>query len=191
MKLSEILLMAVGLAMDATAVSAARGLAVSAIRARHVISVAAFFGGFQAFMPLVGWAMGARIGPLVAAWDHWIACTVLCAVGGKMLWEVWSHRHEESLHLRDADPFGLTTMLALAVATSIDALAVGVTLPMLNAPLGLSLMTIGVTTALLSVAGLFAGKRFGAALGPRLDVVGGLVLVGLGVKTLCEHLGAE
>lgn len=184
-----IFLLALGLAMDAGAVSAARGLATPKILTRHVVLIAVFFGGFQAFMPLLGWMVGSRVGPIVQAWDHWIAFVLLSAIGGKMLWEVWGPQPEAAALPPVGDLFGLRVMLLLAVATSVDALAVGLTLPMLNAPLLLSLATIGITTALLSVASLFAGRRFGALLGKRLDVVGGLVLIGLGTKILVEHLG--
>jgi len=184
-----ILLLAVGLAMDAMAVSAARGLATPRIQPRHVFLVALFFGGFQALMPLIGWLLGSRIGPLVQAWDHWIAFVLLSAIGGKMLWEARGNKDDQPRD--DQDLFGLRVMFVLAVATSIDALAVGVALPMLNAPLLLSIVTIGMTTAALSALGLFAGRRFGAALGKRLDVLGGLVLIGLGTKILIEHLAAS
>lgn len=174
--------------MDATAVSAARGLAVPRVRARHVLLVACFFGGFQALMPLIGWLLGERLGPLVHAWDHWIACGLLATIGGKMLWEARANDDEEVTPGAKKDLFAFKVMLLLAIATSIDALAVGITLPLLNAPLALSLTTIGVTTAALSAAGLFAGRRFGSLLGKRLDIAGGLVLIGLGAKILIEHL---
>ena len=193
MTFGAILVLAVGLAMDAAAVSAARGMAVSAIRPRHVLLVAVFFGGFQALMPALGWLIGTRVGPLVQAWVHWIAFVLLGAIGTKMLWEARGKKEEagtdRDVQGRDAELFDLRVMLVLAVATSIDALAVGITLPMLKAPFVLSLLTIGVTTAALSAIGLFAGRRFGAVLGQRLDVVGGLVLIGLGVKILVEHVG--
>lgn len=189
MKLGGILLLAFGLSMDAMAVSAARGLAVRQIRARHVALVAGFFGGFQAFMPLLGYLLGHSVGKLIAAWDHWIILLVLGGIGGKMLWEAF-HPEQDAEQPKEADAFGLKVMLLLAIATSIDALAAGFTLPLLGAPLGLSLAAIGVTTAVLSAIGLFAGHRFGAALGSRLDAVGGLVLIGIGVKTLLEHLSA-
>lgn len=185
-----ILLLALGLAMDATAVSTARGLATPKILPRHVALVALFFGGFQALMPLVGWLVGSRVGPLVQAWDHWIAFALLSAIGGKMLWEARGGPAESDQDSRAADLFGIKVMLVLAIATSVDALAAGFTLPMLNAPVLLSLVTIGLTTALLSALGLFAGRRFGALLGRRLDLAGGLVLIGLGTKILIEHLRA-
>lgn len=191
MSFSSILLLAVGLAMDATAVSAARGLTTPQILPRHVVRVAVFFGGFQALMPLIGWVVGSRVGPLVEAWDHWIAFVLLSAIGGKMLWEARSAKDPEASDADRSDPFGLKVMLVLAVATSIDALAVGITLPMLDAPLLLSVATIGVTTALLSALGLLVGRRFGALLGRRLDIAGGLVLIGLGTKILLEHLGTR
>ncbi len=187
MNFGAILALSVGLAMDATAVSAARGMAVPEVRPRHVALVALFFGGFQALMPVVGWLVGARIGPLVEAWDHWIAFVLLGGIGAKMLWE--SRRGGEDAPARsEAELFGFRVMLALAVATSIDALAVGVTLPMLDAPLGLSVATIGITTAVLCGLGLVVGRHAGAMFGRRLDMVGGLILIGVGVTILIEHL---
>ncbi|MCB9554286.1 MAG: manganese efflux pump [Myxococcales bacterium] len=186
-----ILLLAVGLAMDATAVSAARGLALPRVERRHMLQVALWFGGAQALMPLLGWLLGAAIGPLVERYDHWIAFTLLAAIGGKMTWEALrADPADADEPLAPGDPFAPRLMLLLAIATSVDAFAVGITLPLLGAPLVLSLATIGLTTALLSVAGLHAGRRFGALLGPRLDLIGGLVLIGLGVKILVEHLSA-
>lgn len=191
MSFAAIVALAIGLAMDAAAVSVARGLATPKILPRHMILVAVFFGGSQALMPVIGWLLGSRIGPAFEAWDHWIAFGLLSAIGGKMLWEAREERSEPADDAPDADLFGLAAMLALAVATSIDALAVGFTLPMLGAPFALSIATIGITTALLSVLGLFAGRRFGALLGPRLDALGGLVLIGLGAKIVIEHLGGS
>lgn len=190
MSFAPLLLLAVGLAMDATAVAAARGMAVPAIRPGHVVRVALFFGGFQALMPLFGWLLGARVGPVVQAWDHWIAFGLLGGIGAKMLWEARAG-HDCEEEEPGADPFGLRVMIVLAIATSIDALAAGITLPVLGAPMTLSLVTIGVTTAVLSALGLFAGRRFGAVLGRRLDLAGGIVLIGLGGKILLEHLGAS
>lgn len=193
MSAASILLLAVGLAMDATAVSAAKGLSVPRVAPRQALLVAALFGGFQALMPVVGWFVGGALGEVVAAWDHWIAFALLGAIGGKMLHEALAggdtaDRPDDGAGARDA--FGLRVLLVLAVATSIDALAVGVTLPMLDAPFFATIATIGCVTAALSLCGLWAGRRFGAMLGPRLDAVGGVVLIGLGAKILVEHLGA-
>ncbi len=189
MRFGSIVALSVGLAMDATAVSAARGMAVPAVRPRHALLVALFFGGFQALMPVLGYLVGARVGPLVDAWDHWIAFVLLGGVGAKMLWEAYTGP-EDAPPRSEKELFGTRVMLPLAVATSIDALAVGITLPMLEAPLLLSVITIGVTTAVLCVAGLYLGRRAGAMLGRRLDVLGGLILIGLGTKILIEHLAA-
>jgi manganese efflux pump family protein len=189
MSFGSILVLALGLAMDATAVCAARGCGAVRIRSQHVLRVALFFGGFQALMPLVGWVVGRGVGPFVQSWDHWIVFVLLSAIGGKMVWEARSSDEDEAPRAA-ADLFGLRVLLLLALATSIDALAVGFTLPMLGAPLVLSLATIGITTAFTSVAGLFAGKRFGAALGSSPELVGGIVLIGLGTKILIEHLAS-
>lgn len=188
MSFPSLLVLAIGLAMDAVAVSAARGLAASRLRPRNFVTVALFFGGFQALMPWLGWQLGSRMGSLVSAWDHWIAFVLLGGIGLKMIHEgVYAHE-ETKAGASDADLFGMKVMLLLAIATSIDAFAVGVTLPMLNAPFALSLLTIGVTTALLSALGLAIGRRFGAKVGNRLDAFGGVVLILFGTKILIEHL---
>ncbi len=181
-----VLLLSLGLAMDATAVSAAKGFSVQRVQPRHVALVAIFFGGFQALMPLLGWTISAQVSPLVRAWDHWIAFFLLAGMGARMLWEArGSFVKTES---DNRDPFGFQVMLALSVATSIDALAAGFTLPVMGAPLVLSLATIGLTTAVLSAIGLFAGRRFGLALGQRLDAAGGAILIASGVKILVDHI---
>ncbi len=188
MSFGSILLLSIGLAMDATAVSAARGIAAHRVRPRHVLLVAFLFGGFQALMPLLGYLLGSELGPYIERFDHWLAFALLAGIGAKMLHEARSAGNDDAVSQRDV--FRLEVLLVLALATSIDALAAGITLPMLGAPLGLSLVTIGVTTALLSGAGLLVGRRFGASLGKRLDVIGGLVLIGLGTKILIQHLTA-
>lgn len=175
--------------MDAAAVAAARGLAAPVLRARHFLIVATYFGGFQALMPLLGWQLGERLGAAVATWDHWIAFGLLVGIGLKMIKDASGHSSGHVPH-DGSDVFGLRVMLILAVATSIDAFAVGVTLPLMNAPFVLSLCTIGVTTAVLSALGLAIGRRFGAKVGHRMDMVGGVVLIALGTKILIEHLTA-
>lgn len=185
MPFTSILLLAIGLAMDATAVAAARGLGARSVPWPDAVRLALLFGGFQALMPLLGWVAGARVGPWVAAWDHWIAFALLGAIGSKMIWDAL--RHDEAPPTEEG-AFRTRALLLLAVATSIDALAAGVTLPMLRAPLLLTIATIGLTTTLLSLLGVYAGRRFGAQLGPRLDVFGGLVLIGIGARILAQHL---
>jgi putative Mn2+ efflux pump MntP len=198
----SILLLAFGLSMDAMAAAASRGLAAGEVRPRHALVVALYFGGFQALMPLLGFLLGDRLGGYVAAFDDFVAAGLLVAIGAKMLHEALTSKGDEPVERgaratrpvpRDASspaarPFGPKIMLPLAVATSVDAFAAGVTLPMLGAPLAVSLATIGLTTGALSALGLYAGRRFGAMLGRRLDAAGGLVLVGLGLKILIAHL---
>ncbi|HKP61267.1 MAG TPA: manganese efflux pump MntP family protein [Polyangiales bacterium] len=177
--------LAVGVAMDAAAVSASCGLVTPRLRLRHFLTVALFFGGFQALMPLLGYLLGNQIGEAVAAWDHWIAFVVLGGIGLNMIREAFGAADE----LRpERDVFALRVMTVLAVATSIDAFAVGVTLPMLGAPLVLSLSMIGLTTATLSALGLWIGRRFGARVGRRMDALGGVLLLLFGTKILLEHL---
>lgn len=174
--------------MDATAVAAVRGLMIPKITARHALSVAAYFGGFQALMPLAGWQIGKGLGRVVAAWDHWIAFAVLAAIGVHMMRAAPDGGAPKAEAA--TDPFAPRVMVLLAIATSIDALAAGITLPMLEAPLAGSVATIGLVTAAASTLGLFAGRRFGAALGRRLDFAGGLVLIALGARILVGHLAA-
>ena len=187
MVFGDILVLSLGLSMDSGAAAAARGVALPKIRLQQVLLVACFFGGAQALMPWAGWLIGAKLGPLVEAWDHWIAFVLLSFLGVKMLWEAYQAQSDLTGTTRTAD-LRLRTLALLAIATSIDALAAGITLPLLGAPLLLSLVTIWVTTALLSVVGLFAGHRFGAVLGTKLDIAGGLILIGLGLKILIEHV---
>ncbi len=191
MGLVEIVVLAIGLAMDATAVAAARGIAARDVHARDAVRLAAFFGGFQAGMPLLGAVIGAWLGPFVAAWSHWIAFVLLVAIGAKMIHEALREKGADAALDVEPRPFGARVVLGLAIATSIDAFAVGVSLPMLHAPLVLTVVVIGITTAALTVVGLYAGRRFGALLGPRLEALGGVVLVGIGAKILFDHFRAS
>jgi putative Mn2+ efflux pump MntP len=185
MSFLQIFLLSVGLAMDAAAVSVARGCAAGrSSHAGEVARVALLFGGAQALMPLLGWALGSQMSESMAAVDHWVAFGVLAFIGGKMLKDAGSKAPDEP----EAPGFGWRILIGLAIATSIDAFAVGLTLPLLNAPLALSVVTIGVVTAMLSALGVMLGRRFGTLLGHKLDAFGGVVLILLGVKILVEHL---
>lgn len=192
MTFPAILLLAVGLALDAMAVAAARGLSAQRVLPRHALRVALLFGGFQGGMPLLGWAIGAGLGALATRFGHLIACAIFLAMGGKMLWEALQGGHVEESEPAEPerDVFEIHTLLALALATSIDAFAAGVTLPVLGAPLVLSVFTIGATTAILSAIGLYTGRHFGSRLGRRLDALGGLLLIGLAIRTLFDHIGS-
>jgi manganese efflux pump family protein len=189
MSFVAVVALALAVAMDATAVAAARGVMAPRVHIRDGIVVGLLFGGAQGLMPLLGWVLGSRIGPLVARWDHWIAFALLAGIGAKMLFET-VRQGEPEMRRDDPRPFGLGVLTALAVATSIDAFAVGITLPMLGAPMVLSIVTMAITTAVLSGVAVFLGRRLGTRVGRRLDAVGGFVLIVLGVKILVEHLRA-
>ncbi len=186
MNLFELLLMSVGLAMDATAVSAARGLAAPRVRLADALKLSLVFGGFHVLMPLLGWLLGERVGRWILAYDHWVACVVLTGLGAKMIHEAMGDADPDDE--ATPDPFRLTLLLPMGVGISLDALAVGFTLPLLRVGLVPALAAIGGATAVLSLVGVYIGRRFGAALGKRLDVAGGLVLIGMGIKILVEHL---
>jgi manganese efflux pump family protein len=167
--------------MDATAVAAARG--VAGISRRDAWVLAGLFGAFQGGMAALGWAGGAVALRWIAAWDHWVAFGLLAALGVRMI--------VEALRAGPEDPdrvLSLRLMLVLAVATSIDALAAGVTLPMLAVREEVTVALIGGFAAVLSLLGVQLGRRLGARLGSRLELVGGLALVAIGVKILVEHL---
>lgn len=190
MTLGEILLLALGLAMDATAVAATRGLVAPSVRLRDALMIGLFFGGFQAAMPFAGWLLGAGLGAYIQAVDHWIAFAILATLGGRMLWSARREAPEDDA-LATATPgalFAPRALLPLAIATSIDALAAGVTLPLVGAPLGTSIALIGLVTALLSAAAALLGRRLGASMAGHMELVGGLVLVAIGVRILIEHL---
>ncbi|NMO14602.1 manganese efflux pump [Pyxidicoccus fallax] len=202
MAMLDLLLLALGLSMDATAVSVASSLAAPRVRARDALLLSFLFGLFQAVMPVIGWAVGAQFAAAIADWDHWLAFVLLGGIGAKMLHEAYTHRHpgtdaadkEDARKANEApgerDPFHLGRLVIMAFATSIDALAAGVTLPVLDVHIATAAAIIGGITFALCLLGVSVGRRFGDALEGKLDIVGGLVLIGLGVKTLVEHLSA-
>lgn len=183
MTLTELLIIAIGLSMDAFAVSIGKGLSLRSVRLRHYLLAGLWFGGFQALMPLVGYACGVSFAEAVASIDHWIAFVLLAIIGGKMVRDALSGEEESS----DAD-FSVRTMFLLAVATSIDALAVGVSFAFLHVDLTRSVITIGLTTALFSAAGVQIGHLFGNRWRSHAELLGGVVLISMGLKILVEHL---
>lgn len=185
MNLLSLFSLSVGLAMDSAAASAARGLAARRILWRDVGAIAFAFGMAQSAMASAGWWLGHAFGPLLTRWDHWIAFLLLAGIGGKMIHDASKEDGEGG---EEGEPLRFRLLLVLALATSIDSFAAGVALPLLEAPFFLSVGMIGVTTAALSAAGVWAGRRFGVLLGKRLDVFGGVVLIALGCKILVEHL---
>jgi putative Mn2+ efflux pump MntP len=180
--------MSLGLAADATAVSAARGLAVQKVPAGATLRMALIFGVFHMLMPLLGWAIGARIGKQIQAYDHWVVFAILGLLGGKMIHEALGHDEPEAPELLATDPFRLRLVVPLAIGVSLDSLAIGFTLPLLGAALAPAILAMGLVTALMSWIGVYAGRRFGALLGKRMDILGGLILIGFGVKIVLEHL---
>lgn len=176
----DALVLAIALAMDATAVAAARGLSP---RAREAWLLPAIFGGAQAAMAALGWLLGDVGGAYVEPWDHWIAFVLLAAVGGKMLYEAWRGDDDD-----DDDATSALVYLALALATSIDSAAAGVTLPLLEVVPGVAIALIGVITLVASAIGYRIGRALGERFGRVLEAVGGIVLIGLAVRVLVENL---
>ena len=190
----ELLILAIGLSMDAFAVSICKGLSVQKLQLRHLVICGLYFGGFQALMPLLGWLLGVRFQAMISSVDHWIAFILLGIIGFNMIRE--SRSRDEELPNPD---FGLKSMLALAVATSIDALAVGVTFAFLEVRILPAILLIGLTTFFFSGAGVkignvFAGAGvkignvFGLKYKSSAELLGGIVLIGIGLKILIEHL---
>lgn len=175
---------ALGLAMDAFAVSIASGLAVPSVTARHTFRIAFHFGLFQFLMPILGWFAGRQVAEYVSAYDHWLAFVLLGYVGGKMLWE--------AIRGKDAgtrsDPTRGWTLVTLSVATSIDALAVGLSMAFLDVSIWLAAVVIGLVAGALSAAGILFGGRLGPRVGRWAEIVGGCVLILIGVRTVIEHL---
>ena len=180
------LLLGAGLSMDAFAVSVCKGLAVGKVRPKHMIVAGAWFGGFQALMPLIGYYLGSFFRVYIEKADHWVAFILLALIGANMLREAFSKEDEKPA---DAS-FGFKTMLVMAVATSIDALAAGIALAMEeDAGIFLSVACIGVTTFVFSAAGVKVGSVFGEKYKAKAEIAGGVILILLGVKILLEHLG--
>ena len=184
----ELFLIGVGLSMDAFAVSICKGLGMSRLNMRQAVVISLFFGGFQALMPLVGWALGSQLADLITPIDHWIAFALLAFVGGKMLWDAFHEDDGEDGEAKDAK-LDLKELLMLAIATSIDALAVGITFAFLQVAIVPSVIIIGVTTFVLSFVGVAVGHFFGARFEKPATIAGGVVLILIGAKILLEHLG--
>jgi putative Mn2+ efflux pump MntP len=184
METITILLLAVGLAMDAFAVSVVAGSVYRELHIRHAIRMALFFGGFQALMPVIGSLAGLGLKDLIAAYDHWIALGLLGFVGGKMIFEAFEIKAAE----KNVDPSNLLILLTLSLATSIDALAVGFTLSLLVSSLVFAVAMIGAITFVLSYAGVAIGKRFGHFFEAKIEVFGGLILIAIGIKILITHI---
>ena len=184
----ELLLLAVGLSMDAFAVSICKGLSMKKAHLRSQVICGAWFGGFQALMPLIGFFLGTLFADAIEAFDHWVAFVLLALIGANMLRDTFS-KDCCGCEEHDAD-LSVKTMFVMAVATSIDALAVGISLAMAgNVNILVAVLLIGVTTFLLSAVGVKVGNVFGSRYEKKAQIVGGIILILLGLKILLEHLG--
>lgn len=183
MGLIEILILAVGLSMDAFAVSICKGLSVQRLKPKHCLIAGLYFGGFQAGMPLLGYFLGSQFESLITSIDHWIAFVLLGLIGANMIRESFGDPDELD------SSFSVRAMLPLAIATSIDALAIGVTFACLKVEIFSAVSIIGVTTFLFSAAGVKIGNVFGMKFKSKAEFIGGAVLILMGLKILLEHLG--
>ena len=182
----EIFLIGVGLSMDAFAVSICKGLSMKKIKKRDVFIIALFFGGFQALMPFIGWFLGKGFESYITSIDHWIAFILLGIIGGKMLIDGIKAEDDEETGEFKLD---LKELFLLAIATSIDALAVGITFTFLNYPIVECMSIIGCTTFIISFIGVYIGKIFGSKYEHKAEIAGGIILIVIGLKILLEHLG--
>jgi len=184
MDLIIILFIAIGLAMDAFAVSITSGIRIRNLRIKHAFKIAIFFGSFQAFMPVIGWLAGLSLRDFISEIDHWIAFGLLSLIGCKMIYESITIDPSE----KKLDPLNVYVLLILAIATSIDALAVGVSFAFLKVLIATPIIVIGIVTFLLSFIGVFIGNKLGHFFEKKIEIIGGLILIGIGVKILVEHL---
>ena len=188
MGLLELFLIAVGLSMDAFAVAVCQGLCMPKLNLRHGAVIALFFGGFQALMPILGWVLGSQFASYIQNIDHWVAFVLLALIGGNMIREAMSPEDEETACAVDYW-LDYKQLFLMAIATSIDALAVGVTFAFLRVKIVPAVTLIGCTTFCLSLVGVVVGNFFGARYKRRAEFTGGIILVLLGLKILLEHLG--
>lgn len=190
MIIAELILLGVGLAADAFAVSICKGLAVGKVKARHMVTVGLWFGGFQALMPTLGYYLGSYALDLIESYDHWIAFILLAVIGVNMIREALSGDDEDECGCEAGDPFAAKKMVVLAIATSIDALAVGIALAMSQKySIGAAAASIGIITFALSAIGLKIGAVFGDKYKKTSEIAGGIILILIGLKILLEHLG--
>lgn len=183
----ELFLIGVGLSMDAFAVSVCKGLAMKKVNKKQAVVIGLYFGGFQALMPFLGWLLGIRFQKYIVSVDHWIAFVLLVFIGGKMVVEAVREKGEKEIGEMDL-PLNHKEMLVLAVATSIDALAVGITFAFLDVPIAEAVIIIGCTAFVLSILGVVVGNYFGSRYKKKAEITGGIILILIGLKILLEHL---
>lgn len=189
MSFFEIFMIGVGLSMDAFAVAICKGLNMRKLDKVQTLVIALFFGGFQALMPFLGWLLGKQFESYITSFDHWIAFVLLAFIGGKMIWDVFKGDDKDEAYCRASARLDIKELFVLAIATSIDALAVGISFAFLQVNIGFAITLIGCTTFVLSAAGVFVGHKFGAKYEDKATVVGGVILILIGLKILLEHLG--
>ena len=182
----SLLALACALAMDAFAVAMVTGLTLRPLTRRHVFRLAFHFGLFQALMPALGWAAGNAVRNYIAAFDHWIAFGLLTFVGGRMIWGALTGDGDKAAAAND--PTSGWSLVVLSVATSIDALAVGLSLAMLGLPIVVPAVIIGLVAAAFTAVGMALGRRLGSLWGKRVEILGGLILIGIGVEIVVEHV---
>lgn len=187
MGIVELLLIGVGLSMDAFAVSICKGLNMKKVNKVHCVIIALFFGGFQALMPLIGWVLGKQFETYITSVDHWIAFILLALIGGNMVKE--SREKEEEEVCQCESKRNIKELFLLAIATSIDALAVGITFAFLKVNIIPAIAIIGITTFAISAVGVFVGNIFGSKYKSKAELAGGIILILIGLKILLEHLG--
>ena len=184
----EIFLTGVGLAMDAFAVSICKGIKMPKLKKMRIIIIAIFFGGFQMLMPLIGWLLGNQLVDYISAFDHWIAFALLAFIGGKMAYESFEKGDDCDCGCGCDERLDLKELFLLAIATSIDALAVGITFSMYDINIVSSIGIIGAVTFIICALGVVIGHKFGSKFKSKAELIGGLVLVGIGIKLLVEGL---
>ncbi|UCD06315.1 MAG: manganese efflux pump [candidate division WOR-3 bacterium] len=175
---------ALGLALDAFAVAVSSGIAAPRVRFRHALKVGMFFGIFQAGMPIIGWTAGSLLSDIIGGIDHWVSFVLLCFIGMHMMYEALQTGSQRS----GVNPLDIHILLLLSVATSVDALAAGVSFAFLDVAIVRTILIIGIVTFLLSFFGYYLGDRLGAFFKKRIRIIGGLILVIIGVKILLEHI---
>lgn len=188
MGIVELFLMGVGLSMDAFAVAICKGLKMCKVNKKQAFVIGLFFGGFQALMPFIGWLLGTRFASYITSIDHWIAFVLLAMIGGNMVREALSKEDEGSDDGVMDPPLDIKELTMLAIATSIDALAVGITFAFLNVSIIPAVTVIGCTTFVISIVGVVIGNFFGNKYEKKAEFAGGVILILLGTKILVEHL---
>ncbi len=183
MSLFDLIVTAIALSMDAFAVAISKGLSVKQVRVKHGLITGAYFGGFQALMPLIGYLLAASFADYIRDFDHWIAFALLAIIGANMLREAFGDEEEET-----NASFAVRTMLPMAIATSIDALATGVSFAVTDTNIWIAITLVGITTFLFSFVGVKIGNIFGSKYQKTAEIFGGVILIGLGIKILIEHL---